>query len=223
MKRRLRILISLGPTRESLDPVRFISNYSTGTLGTALARACMKGGHRVTVAYGVMSYACNELKTRKIPFDSVLDLKKVLTKEIPKHDVLFMVAAVSDFKPLSASATKIKKGNRFLQLSLVENPDVLKSLSRFKPGKVFVGFCLESQDLYQKALSKLKAKNLDLIVAQKATDKTVPFGAIPIDALVIYKNGRKKAFRRIDKQSLSRFLVRETELIASTVCCTKNK
>lgn len=206
MKRKLRVVISCGPTREPLDPVRFISNYSTGTLGLILARACAEKGHEVTLAHGPIEIPSN-LEARKIPFETVLDLKKVLTSAVRRCDVLFMVAAVSDFKPLVAEQAKIKKGPRFLKLSLVENPDVLKSLRRFKRHRVFIGFSLESRHVYRSSLRKLKEKGLDLIVAQRVTDRIKPFGRVSIDALVIDRRGKRRAFRNVPKKKLAEYLI----------------
>ena len=109
MKEKLKVVISCGPTREALDPVRFISNYSTGTLGLTIAEVCEKRGHSVTLAHGPIEVP-GHLKAKRVPFESVLDLKRVLAKAVPACDVLFMVAAVSDFKPLETAAAKIKKG-----------------------------------------------------------------------------------------------------------------
>lgn len=217
MKEKLRIVISCGPTREPLDPVRFISNYSTGTLGLTLAKVCERRGHSVTLAHGPVEIP-KGLKARLVPFETVLDLKRVLSKEVPRCDVLFMVAAVSDFKPLETAAAKIKKGGgRFFNLSLVENPDILKSLSRLKPGKVYIGFSLESKGVFEHSLKKLRAKNLDLIVAQLVNEKVRPFGKTSIGAIIIDKRGGQKAFRSISKKDLAEYLVDKAEELRRSV------
>jgi phosphopantothenoylcysteine decarboxylase/phosphopantothenate--cysteine ligase len=208
MRKKLRIVISCGPTREPLDPVRFISNYSTGTLGVTLGRVCARAGHAVTLVHGPVEVP-RDFRARRVPFETVLDLKDRLSREVPRCDILFMNAAVSDFKPLVAEAAKIKKGSRFLRLALVENPDVLKYLRRFKRDRVFVGFSLESKDLYRNSLRKLREKDLDLIVAQKVNERVRPFGRVSIDVMVIDRRGRSRLFRSITKERLSRLLLRE--------------
>ncbi len=212
MKKKLRIVISAGPTREPLDPVRFISNYSTGTLGITLARLASKMGHEVVLVHGPIEIP-KDLKVRRVKFESVLDLMTALRREVPRCDVLYMVAAVSDFKPLVASQFKIKKGGRFLNISLVQNPDVLKSLRRFKKNKTYVGFSLESKHLYKHSYQKLREKDLDLIVAQHVDEETRPFGPVRIGATVIDSAGRRSVFKKISKIKLARYLVRRVNAL----------
>ncbi len=204
----MRVVISAGPTREPLDPVRFISNYSTGTLGLTLARIYSELGHEVVLAHGPIEVP-SLLKVRKRPFETVLDLMKVLNEEVPKCDVLYMVAAVSDFKPLVAAQAKIKKGSRFLNLSLVQNPDVLKSLRRHKKDKLYVGFSLESKDIYKHSLKKLREKGLDMIVAQKVNEKIKPFGPVSIDAMMIDADGSKQELKNVSKDKLAGILIKK--------------
>lgn len=209
---RIRIVISCGPTREPLDPVRFISNYSTGTLGVTMARECARMGHDVTLVHGPIPVP-KDVRVRKISFETVLDLMRALRSAVRRCDVLFMNAAVSDFKPLEAARIKIKKGARFLDLSLVENPDVLKYLGRYKRGKIYVGFSLESKDIYRHSLEKLRRKGLDLIVAQKVTPTVKPFGPVPIDVMLIDRHGRRENFSKISKVRLARVLMKRVEAI----------
>ena len=215
----MKIVISCGPTREPLDPVRFISNYSTGTLGLTLARIYAEEGHDVTLAHGPIDVP-HDLKVKRRPFETVLDLMKVLQDEVPRCDVLYMVAAVSDFKPLVAEQAKIKKTGsraRFLKLSLVQNPDVLKSLRPLKKDKIFVGFSLESTDIFKHSLKKLKEKGLDLIIAQKVNEKIRPFGSVSIDAMVIDRKGRRREYTKISKEKLARTLIRNVEELQDAV------
>ena len=129
----------------------------------------------------------------------------------------------SDFKPLETAEAKIKKGGgRFFNLSLVENPDILKSLSRFKPGKVYIGFSLESKGVFEHSLKKLRAKNLDLIVAQLVNEKVRPFGKTAIGAIIIDKRGGQKAFRSISKKDLAEYLVDKAEALRRSVCLYGN-
>jgi phosphopantothenoylcysteine decarboxylase / phosphopantothenate---cysteine ligase len=206
MKRKLTILITAGPTREPLDPVRFISNYSTGVMGLELADASSRLGHAVTLVHGPMNVPAS-IKARRIPFETVADLQRTLTQEVPHADILFMVAAVSDFRPSKTSRLKIKKGKRH-HLSLVENPDVLQSLKPLKNGKCFVGFSVESKSLLKNAKAKLKKKGLDLIVAQKVTKSIRPFGQSRVSAMVIDRSGKTENLKSVTKGVLARTLVK---------------
>jgi phosphopantothenoylcysteine decarboxylase/phosphopantothenate--cysteine ligase len=195
----MRFLIASGPTQEPLDPVRYLSNYSTGTMGKYLAEAAKKRGHVV--------------RWVRCPDDAgtALDLQKKLNVYFPKSDVLVMAAAVCDVRPAAAASAKIhKEGLR--SLKLVKNPDILAGLSRRKGrGQICVGFGLESGDLGKSGLRKLKEKNLELIILQKVTSKIRPFGDRKVRAEALYKSGRKVRLGLIDKKELSSFVICEAE------------
>ncbi len=199
MTRRLRFLIAFGPTQEPLDPVRYISNNSTGVMGWYLIAAAKARRHKVTAI--------------ECPVDArtAQDLEKKLAALLPRHDVLIMAAAVCDVRPASFSSAKIKK-DRLKSISLVKNPDILAGLARKKKkGQVFIGFGLESEKLLQNGLKKLKAKRLELIVLQKVTKKETPFGKKPIGAVLLDKRGKARKFGSITKERLARLLVKSAE------------
>ena len=196
---RLRFLIASGPTREPIDPVRYISNYSTGVMGQCLANAVIARGHKVTFV--------------ECPKDAetARDLGKKLATLLPKHDVLVMVAAVCDARPATVSSTKVKKES-LTTIKLVRNPDILASLAKKKKkNQVFIGFGLESSSILENGSKKLKNKGLELIVLQRVMDKNVPFGNRFIEAFLLKKNGSHKRFASISKKRLARVLVREVE------------
>lgn len=191
-----------GPTQEPIDPVRFISNRSSGVMGRHLAKAVRDKGHRLTWI------ECP--KTVR----TALELQKRLKKELPKNDVLIMAAAVADFRPAHAGASKAKKES-FGTLRLKRNPDILKSLkSRKKKGQVFIGFGVESSDLEARGLKKLREKGLELIVMQKATAKVTPFGEKPVDVCILGRGGQRRTFRAVSKRRLAGRVVREAERLA---------
>ena len=197
--KKFRFLISSGPTQEPLDPVRFISNYSTGVMGKCLNDAAKKRGHRVTWVQS--------------PKDAqtALQLQKKLTGLLPKHDALIMASAVADARPVVFSHGKIKKA-RLKNIRLVKNPDILAILSKKKKKtQVFVGFALETKNPFQNALKKLKNKRLEAIVLQKVTEKTKPFGNRSIGAVVVEDKTHFTDFKSISKTKLADFLVRRTE------------
>lgn len=199
MKKRLRFLVVSGPTREPLDPVRYLSNYSTGTMGAALAAAVRRRGHRLAWV------RCPEMA------ESARDLLALLRKKIADQDVLIMAAAVCDVRPATVSAGKIKKkglsGMRF-----VPNPDVLAALgTKKRRGQVYVGFALESENLVRNAESKLRAKNLELIIVQRVTNNQKPFGKTNVDAVLLDRKGSQTSLRRASKPRIAGLIVRRAE------------
>jgi len=213
LKKRLRILITCGPTREPLDPVRYLSNFSTGEMGFSLAREASRLGHKVTLLHGPVMVPA-DLSVRKRSFATTQELKGLLKGELKKHDILFMAAAVSDFRPSVRRFSKIKRQDRKhngrpLTLRLVPNPDVLSSIARFRRHCVLVGFSVESRDLYRNALRKLREKSLDMIVGQNVGRGFSPFGDTLIDALILHREGAPIVLRRTSKRTLSRFLLKK--------------
>ena len=170
------ILITAGGTREYIDPVRYISNASTGKMGYALARAAIKAGYAVTLITAPTSL--KPPKGAKV-IDVVTsdDMFKAVKSEFAKCDVLIMAAAVSDYKPAKISQSKIKKEQTVLSLNLKPTQDILKWAGRNKKKcQTLVGFALEDKDLLKNAEKKLKSKKLDMIVANEpsaiAADKS---------------------------------------------------
>ncbi len=194
-----RFLIASGPTREPLDPVRFLSNYSTGVMGKYLAQEAKARGHKVSWV--------------QCPSDAetAIDLLNKLKTLLPQHDALIMAAAVADVRPASRSAKKLKKGN-LTSIRLVKNPDILATLSRKKTQKqVFVGFALESENNHENGAKKLRSKNLEAIVLQRVTNKLKPFGETPVWAGILKKDGSLKSWKSISKKMLARKIVRQAE------------
>lgn len=162
---RLKILITAGGTREYIDPVRFISNASSGRMGYALARAALRAGHKVTLIT-----APTALKppagARLIPAVTSDQMFTAVRTEFARCDCLIMAAAVADYKPLIRQKAKLKKAGGILTLRLKPTADILAWAGRHKArGQILVGFALEDRNLRKNAEGKLKAKNLDLIVA----------------------------------------------------------
>jgi phosphopantothenoylcysteine decarboxylase/phosphopantothenate--cysteine ligase len=167
----MRFLITAGGTREYIDPVRFISNASSGKMGYALARAALKAGHKV-----ILITAPTTLKpppgAKVIPVQSAAEMFHAVKEHFPRCDCLVMAAAVSDYTPARPAKTKIKKQAGKLTLELKPAPDILKWAGRQRRvcnaqrrPKIIVGFALEDQDLRANAERKLREKHLDMIVA----------------------------------------------------------
>lgn len=194
-------MIASGPTREPLDPVRFLSNQSTGTIGRYLVEAARAKGHRVTWIN------CPET------VQTALELQKVLSKEITQHDVLVMAAAVCDVRPAKLEPAKIKK-DALRSIRLVKNPDILAGLGKKKGRRVFIGFGIESHKILENGYKKLKSKKLDLIVIQEVTPKKIPFGDRPVTAYLLTADRQVQCLESIPKQKLARVIVREAERLA---------
>lgn len=170
----LRILITAGPTREMLDPVRFLSNVSTGEMGYAFAKESFAKGHQVTLVSGPTSLT-PPAGVRFVSIVSAAELKKTCESLFPKHDVLVMVAAVCDFTPLETGKHKIRR-TKTKKLSLRQTPDIVSGLAAHKGNRIVIGFCLETEDWIENAEAKLKRKSLDGIVANYYTPRHIPFG-----------------------------------------------
>lgn len=192
-----RLLITAGPTREMLDPVRFISNLSTGEMGYVLASTARDLGYQVTLISGPTALV-RPKGVKFIPIVSTQDLKQACEKQFLKHDVLIMTAAVCDFMAKRFHPQKIMrtKTNRF---ELKRTPDILAGLSRRKKGRVVIGFCLETRDWLKKAEEKLKRKRLDGIVANYYSPRHNPFGTGRVNMAFIAK-GEKRA-RKLENQT----------------------
>jgi phosphopantothenoylcysteine decarboxylase/phosphopantothenate--cysteine ligase len=162
----MRILITAGGTREYIDPVRFISNASSGRMGYELARAAVKAGHRATLITTTRNPKSENPKLRIVEVDTAAEMLTAVRKHFPKFDCLIMTAAVSDYTPVQPSRVKMKKGSRVITLKLKPTPDILKwASSHRKPNQIVVGFALDDKNLRSNAERKLRQKNLDMIIA----------------------------------------------------------
>ncbi|MBI3563789.1 MAG: hypothetical protein HY079_01175 [Elusimicrobia bacterium] len=160
-----RVLITSGPTRERLDPVRFLTNASSGAMGFALAAAARAAGARVTVVSGPTALPAPR-GVAVVPVETALEMRRETLKRSRAAALVIGAAAVSDWRFAKTSARKIKRGPGAVRLTLVPNPDIIKdAASRRRRGQVFVGFALETHDAVRHARAKLEKKGLDLVVA----------------------------------------------------------
>jgi phosphopantothenoylcysteine decarboxylase/phosphopantothenate--cysteine ligase len=171
-----RILVTAGPTREPLDPVRFISNHSSGKMGVALASAAWRRGAEVDLIAGPLSVALPRGVTVH-HIESTEEMAGVVSSLLPNADVLVMAAAPADFRPAVVASSKIKKTDRAPTVALTPTPDILLSTrSARRPGAIVVGFALETDDAIANGRTKLAAKELDMIVVNDATEPGAGFG-----------------------------------------------
>ncbi len=209
--KRFRLLITAGPTQEPLDPVRFISNYSTGTLGYLLARQAQKIGHEVALISGPVNLPLPE-GVKFIPVKTAEEMYRETRKLFLKSDCLIMTAAVCDFCPATPFRQKIKK-RKSLGLKLVQTRDILCEMGKIKGKRVIVGFALETGNLIKNAREKIKGKNMDLIIANKVSRKEVPFGKNSLKPLLMFKDGTIQKMPVYSKSRLARIILRKIEMI----------
>lgn len=172
----LRVLVTAGPTREAIDPVRFVTNHSSGRMGYAIARNCMLRGAAVTLVTGPVSLT-PPMFTDVVPVTSAAEMFEAVTSRAGEQDIVVKAAAVADYCPAAVAGEKIKKGDGALSLSLERTQDILAWLGAHKrPGQFLCGFAMETQDLLANARKKLEAKNADLIVANSLRTEGAGFG-----------------------------------------------
>lgn len=204
----IKALITAGPTAEPIDPVRYISNYSTGTMGYEIAREAKRRKWKVYLVSGPVSIK----PPRGIFLKKVMtagEMKKEIARRLPGADCLIMAAAVADFRPAKKKISKIKKKGTF-PLLLMRNPDILRSVGR-RRGLVKVGFALETNNLVKNAMKKISEKKLDLIVANLKAGKKDPFGPGKKDFVVIDNCGKITVLKNITKPGVAREILDRVE------------
>lgn len=179
------LVLTAGPTREAIDPVRFLSNHSSGRMGYALAGEAAAAGARVTLISGPVSLPTPD-RVRRIDVVSADDMRQACLSEATACDVFIGVAAVADYRPATVAPQKIKKTADRLTLELIRNPDIISAVSQLRPRPFMVGFAAETDHLAEHARGKRVAKNLDLVFANPAVET---FGADTVSALAVSAAG----------------------------------
>ncbi|MBI3358356.1 MAG: bifunctional phosphopantothenoylcysteine decarboxylase/phosphopantothenate--cysteine ligase CoaBC [Nitrospirae bacterium] len=208
------VLITAGPTREAIDPVRFISNRSSGKMGYALAEEAYKFGAKVILISGPVSLPA-PFGVETIYVQSAEEMKKEVEQHVKQVTVVVMAAAVSDYTPVYPVNQKEKKRPQSLQIKLTD--DILKGLSKYKKGRIFVGFAAETADLFENAWAKLKEKKLDLIVANDVLQEGAGFDTDTNIVDLIDAKGRKTSLPKMPKTDLARRILEEVILIRQAV------
>ena len=200
------ILVTAGPTREAIDPVRFISNRSSGKMGYALAEEAQKFGAKVILISGPVSLPA-PFGVETITVQSAEEMKREVKRYVKRATIVIMAAAVSDYTPVHPSTQKKKKHPQSLQLKLTD--DILNGLSKYKKGRIFVGFAAETTNLYENAWKKLKEKKLDLIVANNVLSDGAGFDTDTNIVDFIDKEGQKTALPKMSKTDVARRILEE--------------
>lgn len=197
----LNIIVTAGPTREDIDPVRYITNRSSGKMGFAAALEAKKRGADVTLVAGPVNIDTSKVNTVKVY--SAVDMLNVLKEKINDADILIMAAAVADYAPEEYADQKIKKTGDDMIIRLKKNPDILSELKIIKKdSQVFVGFAAESQNLCENAQDKLARKGLDFIVANDISRNDIGFDTENNEALILYADGTSEDTGFIEKGSM---------------------
>jgi len=196
------VLITSGCTREALDPVRFLTNYSTGKMGFALARVAKRRGAQVTLVSGP-THLMPPKGVTHLPVVNAREMEAAVLEAFPRATTVIKAAAVSDYRPEQQAVQKIKKTSQKMTLSLVPNPDILKQLGRLKQGQFLVGFAAETDHLLQNAEKKLKEKNLDLMVANPIGISGAGFGSETNQVHFLYPGGRKESLPLMSKEEVA--------------------
>jgi len=200
----MRILITAGGTREYIDPVRFITNASSGKMGYALARAAIKAGHKVTLITAPANLK-KPTDAKVVEVETSAQMFDAVKKHFPKSKCLIMAAAVSDYKPVKLSKTKIKKNAAELTIKLKPTQDILKWAGRNKKkNQVVVGFAMEDKNLKTNAEIKLRNKKLDMIVANSPTAIDANRSTVHIKS----KNAKWVTLSNKSKQTTAKKIIR---------------
>lgn len=204
------VLITAGPTVEAIDPVRYITNHSTGKMGFALAKRFVALGAQVTLVKGPTAHKETISGVDILDVTSSEEMYQAATAAFPKVDIAVMAAAVSDYTPVDPADKKIKKNNDELVLQLRKTKDILAALGQLKkPEQFLVGFALETDNELENAKGKLQRKNADMIVLNSLQDKGAGFGHDTNKISVIYKDGSVKRFDLRSKTEVARDIVNE--------------
>lgn len=196
-----RVLITAGPTQEAIDPVRYISNHSSGKMGYALAKAARDLGAEVTLISGPCALEMPNVQ-KILRVTTADEMSQAVLSEIKNCDVFISAAAVADYKPKIVSKNKIKKSDEEFNLSLEKTTDILSALSHLTKKPFMVGFAAETDNVIDNAKSKLNKKNLDLIIANKVTPN-FPFNSDENEITLITKNLEILNFERAQKINLA--------------------
>ena len=203
----MRLLITAGPTREAIDPVRYLSNRSSGKMGYAIAEATLEAGHEVVLISGPVHLD----PPRGAHFISILtadEMHDAVHRYVRDCDILVMCAAVADYKPAKVSPQKIKKHEENLALELIPTRDILSSLPKKDRQFLVVGFAAETNDVEESAEKKLRAKNCDLIVANDVSRADSGMESDENEVTILFQSGKRQKISRAPKKIIARELLK---------------
>lgn len=206
-----RILVTAGPTREAVDPVRYFTNRSSGRMGYALAEEAVSRGAEVFLVSGPVSLPVPVREDHVRRTETAAEMETAVLELAGEVDIVVMAAAVADFRPARAEEHKIKKTGADLMLSLVRTPDILAALGRREGRPILVGFAAETEKIEENARTKLQDKNLDMLVANDVSRPDVGFGSDFNRVFVIKRDGGSFETEKMSKREISRVIFNEIE------------
>lgn len=202
-----KIMVTAGPTIESIDPMRYITNRSSGKMGYSIANEAIKRGADVTLISGPTNLTPPQNLKKLIKIESAEDMYKAVINNLNENDVIIKSAAVADYKPKNYSEQKIKKSDDDLIIELDRNKDIAYEISKIKNNKILIGFAAETNDILDNAMKKIKKKNLDFIVANDLTKEGAGFGSDTNIVKIIDKEGNITDYPKMKKEEVANVIL----------------
>ncbi|MEF9990913.1 MAG: bifunctional phosphopantothenoylcysteine decarboxylase/phosphopantothenate--cysteine ligase CoaBC [Romboutsia sp.] len=202
-----KIMITAGPTIESIDPVRYITNRSTGKMGYSIAKEAINRGAEVTLVSGPTNLTPPQNLKKIIKIESAKEMYEAVLENLDENQVIIKSAAVADYKPKSYVDRKIKKSNDDLVINLDRNKDIALEIGKVKKDKILVGFAAETNDLIENAKGKVERKNLDFIVANDLTKEGAGFGVDTNIVKIIDKKGNMTEYPKMKKEEVANVIL----------------
>lgn len=203
----MKVTVTAGPTREALDPVRFLSNHSTGKMGYAIARSAKMRGAEVTLVSGPVALQPVD-GVHMVPITSARDMRDAVIETLPEADFVIKAAAVGDYRPAEFREDKIKKHDDDMAIALVRNPDILAEIGqKRREDQVICGFSMETRDLIENSSQKLRKKNCDVIVANNLKVKGAGFAGDTNVVTLLYRDGTTEPLELMEKDSVADILL----------------
>lgn len=200
------ILVTAGPTQEKIDPVRYLTNYSSGKMGFSVAEAAAEMGANVTLVAGPVDLPTPK-HVNRIDVISTEDMYQAVLKHFPTQDIVIKSAAVSDYRAKKQATEKIKKQSEQMSIEVERNKDILKTLGKQKTDQFLVGFAAETTDVKRYGQEKLTEKNLDAIVINDVSKEGIGFGSDDNEVLILLKDGEEIAINKTSKLVIARQLL----------------
>ncbi|GED70403.1 putative coenzyme A biosynthesis bifunctional protein CoaBC [Brevibacillus reuszeri] len=196
------VLVTAGPTREKIDPIRYITNHASGKMGYAIAEAARDRGAMVTLVSGPTTLE-QPAGVKFVPVESVQEMFDAVMENLPESDIVIKSAAVSDYRPKTVQEHKMKKGDGPLVLELDKAPDILKTVGERKTKQFVVGFAAETQDVIKHAQAKIERKNLDMIVANNVLTEGAGMGSDTNVVTLLTRFGEQLALDKLSKRAVA--------------------
>jgi phosphopantothenoylcysteine decarboxylase/phosphopantothenate--cysteine ligase len=219
-----KVLITAGPTKEAIDPVRFISNHSSGKMGYAIAEEFLNRGAEVILVSGPVCIQLNHPKLTMVNVSSASDMYLACCRYFEEIDIAVFSAAVADYRPAKVATQKIKKDDNSFTIEMVKNVDIAAEFGKYKSShQLSVGFALETNDELNHAIGKLRKKNFDMVILNSMNDDKATFGFDTNKISIITSDLLRKEFPLKQKKEVAIDIVKETERLINQKCMAELK